>query len=264
MASAWDILLEYMAIGTFTRPDSSGNRMGGTAQQQIPRANNYPYDEDDPDRMYGNPADYGRSGGGEAGHANITPKDIRHTEWGKKEMQDEAMGTPINFGMSGQGQMGSNVPGTVGHGWSDPPIKPWDDDSEDPSNPFKMVRQDDRNDEAYGPMGMHPGVHDVMPPDEIPHNDLPIKKVFLGIVDPEEIVELELPESSEENGGLHTPEEIGASAYGLPTQIRMFAGDPFTAGPGGKSMRHSRYTDLGPSWSTKGESVWKILSRILG
>jgi hypothetical protein len=278
MASAWEKLLRefsaQFAVGTFGRPDASGIRMNGANKKCIARPSNYPYDEDEPDQMYGNPAAYGRSGPSSPSsiHNSITPKDVKYTEWGKEEREDEAIGVPTNFGKSGQGQMGSQaMPGTVGHGWNDAPIKPWDDDDTDehPNNPFRRVKHGDRNDEAhvtekYGPMGMHPGVHEVMPPDEIPHNDMPAKKIVMGIVDPDEIVELELPEAGETDPGLHTPDEIGASGYGLPTQIRMFASNPFTSGPGGKSMRHSRYTDLGPSWSAKSESAWHVLARILG
>lgn len=125
--SSWNILKFLIEDGCFSatvgiRPDSSGNRMGLSRPMMVVST-----DKDDED-MYGQPKPYDRgSGGAGASHAmTLTPKDTNNTIW---DEVSEAMGTPMNFTISGKGgsYLGSSIPG-MSKGWGKDPIKPWDDE----------------------------------------------------------------------------------------------------------------------------------------
>jgi hypothetical protein len=232
MISAWDILREYVAIGTFGRPDASGIRMNGANKQNTARPGEWPYDDTDQglDQMYGNPAAYGRSGPSSPAslHHPIVPKDVKHTAW-DPEREDEAMGTPTNFGMSGQGQGGSTVPGTVGHGWNDRPMKPWDDDDDEKRDAVLKARED----EGMGAWGMHPGVHEVMPPEKTPNG---------GDPDDEPDIDRNTLQALARDYGLADPDEHQGGSM-PPSAMARVAGSPFSGGPMSKKYANSRTSD---------------------
>jgi hypothetical protein len=116
-------------IGAFGggRPDDSGER-GGMHRPRLSRGEDYPYDEDDPDGMYGQPGPYDRGSGGRGpSHAQLTPS---HSAW---EELGEILGYPALLSKAYQGsQIGhaTGIPGADG-GWSNDPSKPWDEDQID-------------------------------------------------------------------------------------------------------------------------------------
>jgi hypothetical protein len=122
-----EILKEYDFIGTEMRPDTSGVRAGGLRRPTIQRAGNFPYDNDDPDKMYGQPQDYDRGNRGNGGlHLPLTPG-TDADEWEDPDGLDEAMGAPTFFSKADTSQLGSSVPG-MGGDWAHVPPKDWDED----------------------------------------------------------------------------------------------------------------------------------------
>lgn len=107
-------------------------------RKPLSRADNFPYDETNPDQGYGQPGAVDRgSGGYEPDHVGApTPRDTSHSEWdkvagikGKRSGFEEAMGTPMFLSKADSSQMGGTTPGAGGgSGWADNPTKPWDED----------------------------------------------------------------------------------------------------------------------------------------
>lgn len=114
-------------LQTFSRPET--DRKGDPKNFKTrSRGSDYPYDRTNPDQAYGQPGnamDRSASGVG-PGHAQIVPKDIRHSAW---EDMLEAMGTPMLLTRGATSQIGSSVPGMGG--FSKDPPKAWDDEDDD-------------------------------------------------------------------------------------------------------------------------------------
>lgn len=113
-------------VGFAGRPDGAGN-WSGAFRPLSQRASDYPYDEDDPDSLYGGPATGHDRGNAQkpAGHFSIlTPKDTEHSIW---DEVDEAMGSPIFFAKGNSSDLGG-ISGGTSSGWANRPVKPWDKD----------------------------------------------------------------------------------------------------------------------------------------
>lgn len=128
-------------LGAQNRLDFSGIR-GGVKRPLTKRDGEFPYDKP---MGYGTPA-RGKptSNGKDAGSHPIVPKDVSHSAWeelGDDIDQNEASGTPINFGKSGNAQSSGVVPGGP-NGWSK-----WSDDQEMPDD--ELTRAAKQNAKPY-------------------------------------------------------------------------------------------------------------------
>lgn len=294
------LLREWDFFGTFSRPDNSGIRgKGGPALSAgcMDREKDYPYDFDDDEYMYGQPNgfDYGRAGNNPGRiHNPITPKNVDHSSFDDAEedwpsnLESEAMGTPTNFGISNDGQFGSSVPGAVGHGWNDKPVRPWDE--EEGSDHVELIGRmtsPQTQDEGMGPFGMNPNGA-LRKGQPIPNDGKPLddhetageddagfptdsKPEAVTNEDPEylhdvtdEDLELKIDriygrdDNPDFKNELSDPEENGSS--NLPSKIAIVATNaPFMQGKGhhDKSTRGMSSTNM---WQ---ESAWRDVLRRL-
>lgn len=118
----------YDRSGFASRPDDSGIRSKGAKRDPVGRMSNFPYDRD---VFYGQPNAYDRgSSGGASLHGPLVPKD--DSKFSLRILgQDEALGSPMHFGISSSPGLGTSttVPGVAG--WANDPPKKWDDDDVD-------------------------------------------------------------------------------------------------------------------------------------
>ncbi|MHB8407946.1 MAG: hypothetical protein ACYDHY_07670 [Acidiferrobacterales bacterium] len=262
---AMSLLREWGFYGTFDRPDNSGIRgKGGPAAQgiQLKRAGSFPYDNDNTENGYGQPNAYDRGSRGASGqiHNPIVPKDVTHSAWddaardSKSEFEDdpksEGMGSPENFGISDDSELGSMLPGANGHGWNGKPVKPWDDDEGSDHVTLDGGRGSGAGmtqDEGGGPMGLHPQGQ--------------LRK-------PQKIPNAPYPQDDHETAGeddvgfkleLSDPEEYGSGTTPASAIAIKATTDPFMQGRGraGKSTRGQSSTNM---WQ---ESAWAALERFL-
>ncbi|MFA5750589.1 MAG: hypothetical protein WC895_05265, partial [Candidatus Shapirobacteria bacterium] len=158
-----DVILEYDFVGTNMRPDASGMRGQGLNRQCNKMDAVFPYDKNDPDKAYGQPANYDRGSSGKGPmHQPLTP---RGDTWGSEgdrdtdqDDMDEAMGTPMNFTMSGKSNMGGAIPGG-NQSWNANPTKPWDEDDEQE----KKVAYAGEHPETEGALTIDPSIPAVEP-----------------------------------------------------------------------------------------------------
>jgi hypothetical protein len=127
MMKALSLIAEFMKLdelyGTFTRPDSSGNRMG-LDRKPLSADDEFPYGSD---ADYGQPKAYDRgSRGAGPSHRQWVAKSAKRNPW---DEADEAMGSPTFIAKAVQGaQIGhaTGIPGASGP-WANNPVRPWDE-----------------------------------------------------------------------------------------------------------------------------------------
>lgn len=118
-----ELLREYPRTGAEARPEDSGAR-SGLRRPTISRGESFPYDCDDPDKMYGQPQDYDRGTKAHSGplRSPLTPKG--DNVW---ESIAEAMGGTTFFSKCDTSQLSSMVPGMSGF-WANDPPRDWDEE----------------------------------------------------------------------------------------------------------------------------------------
>lgn len=113
---------------TFTRPDSSGIRMGFTGKpggkNNLSMGNEYPYDGNS-ESNYGQPMAMGRSDSGSGrSYRPLVARAAKHNPW---DEANEIAGYPTFISKSSNSQIGAatGIPGASGQ-WANNPLKPWD------------------------------------------------------------------------------------------------------------------------------------------
>lgn len=234
-------------LGTFGRPDASGDRMGFTGRKKMPtqEPEDYPYDPEDAP-FYGQPEPYDRgSGGRSAFHAQVLlPHDVSHSAWDDVE---EAMGTPYFLKKAYQGaQMGhaTGIPGADG-GWANNPMKPWDEKDDD----------DDERLSRYGESGyLDMTINPAVPPAEPTPNKQP--EYRHDQTDDELEKRLDRIWHRDDNPNFADPDQMGGGSM-LPSDIFIVPSpQPFSGVTG---LRTSR----GRLGLIPKESVWMSLARLL-